>query len=174
MFLYYEKIRDALMAGYYIVPNFPVSVFAIRTADDNPPSSKQFVKYEVSSYQSKNQPNEIVSELPASGEGEYRDPRPAARFLSRKIQDGDKTKFENITEITGWCDVEFPFVMAKTQVLTATQNAMMLKIFDEMAVAPQQRQPDPMVLGIIKAPKRGYAQKQVTFLVAWFLDTQTL
>lgn len=171
---FYEKLRDALIAGYYIVPNFPVDVFAIRTTG-GAPSNGKFGKYEDSSYKQTLLPSEIEPPLPPSGEGEYRDPRPAAKFLSRQYKnEKQETRYENITEITGFREVDFPFVLAKPEVLNATQQAMMLKIFDEMAVCPQTAKSDPLVLGIIKAPKRGYSQKQVTFLVAWFLDTNTL
>jgi hypothetical protein len=54
--------------------------------------------------------------------------------------------------------------------MTATQHAMSMKIFDEIAIAPSRRGKDPLILGIVKGGKRG----PICFLIAWYLDTAAL
>ncbi len=168
---FYEKIRDALEAGFFIIPNFPCDIFAIRTEKDGP----EFTQKYIDNYSRNYGVNDSRSELPVSGEGEYVNPAPIHSTYSHKTTKEGKDIVENTLVVEGWKEsVDFPFVLAKPEVLTATQRAMALKIFDEMGVCPQTKKSDPLVVGIIKAPKNGHSQKQVSFLVAWFLDTETL
>jgi len=87
-------------------------------------------------------------------------------------------KEQYLYKATKFRELDFPFLLVKPQVLDATQIAMAAKIFDEIGIAPEgvihSRKPDPMILGIIKAPKRGYTHKKITFLIAWFLNTDTV
>lgn len=173
--LFYSKIKDALEAGYYIVPDFPCDIFAIRTERYTPKPNTQIRSY---SNGQNTVPDEKSQILP-SGEGENRNPQQLvsttdASYINAKGEGVSQFRFE----ATGWDEIDFPFALAKPQILDATQRAMALKIFDEMAVAPagsrRSTKPDPMVLGYILGPKRGFSQKKVAFLVAWFLDTETL
>lgn len=170
--LFYQKIRNALEAGFYIVPNFPCDIFAIRTGSLGP---EGITICKTENYQSRYVPNDYKPDLMESGIGDYVNPEPAYKNSSLPVVIDGKEKHRNELELHGWKDVDFPFVLAKAEVLTATQQAMALKIFDEMGVYPNTKKSDPLVLGIIKAPaKNRFNQKQVTFLVAWFLDTDTL
>ncbi len=168
---FYEKIRDALMAGYYIVPNFPCDIFAIRTGTIGP-EGVSIDKYE--NYQNRYVPNDRAEDLMPTGIGDYVNPQPAYHNSSYPVKVDDKDKHRNRLILEGWKDVDFPFVLAKPEVLTATQRAMAMKVFDTLGVCPQTKKSDPLVIGKIKAPKRGYQQKEVSFLVAWFLDTEVL
>lgn len=172
---YYGKIKTALEAGYYIVPDFPCDVFAIRTERDTPRPNRHNSDY---SNNYNLVPNEGPQLLPA-GAGEYQNPEQVVvrkRFDYRDVEGKDKVQYQY--EAKEFLEMDFPFSLAKPEVLNATQQAMALKIFDEIGVAPKgvirSQKRDPMVLGIIKMPKRGSLQKQVTFLVAWFLDTDVL
>lgn len=167
---FYRKIKMALEAGYYIVPPFPIDVFAIRTA-------KAFPKRMDSTHPNNHdQPAQI---LPA-GEGRYVDPRPIRKSYEEPTKQRDGT----IKSVTNYYarefqDADFPFKLAKAEIREATDAAMGLKVFDRIGVLPRTRAPDPVVCGQIFAPNQpGYysqdSMKSVTFFVAWWLDTKTL
>jgi hypothetical protein len=63
---FYEKIKAALNAGYYIVPPFPIDVFAIRTQRLEPK------KMDCTLRDNHDQEAQIL----AIGEGRYVDPKP--------------------------------------------------------------------------------------------------
>lgn len=164
---FYKKIKVALEAGYYIVPPFPIEVFAIRTdrrAPDRMESSSRWDNH-----------RQRGRRLPA-GEGRYVSDLPAARESEWTETKDDGKK---VTHYTSWAnrfrDVDFPFKMAKPAVLNATAEAMALKVFDRMGVLPQRRAADPIVCGqIIKPGGNRYTETAITFFVAWWLDTKTL
>ena len=68
-------------------------------------------------------------------------------------------------------DIDFPFKLAKPQIMEATAAAMALKVFDQIGCLPQFRAPDPIICGQILKPKD---RQPVTFFIAWWLDTKTL
>ena len=167
---FYRKIKDALEAGFYIVPNFPIDLFAIRTTAKEP--SGRTERYQ-SKWNWRVTPERSM--LLESGDGDNVNPEPVTSRRASQVTgaNGSTQTVYDLTPTT-FVDVDFPFVLAKPQVLEETQRAMALKIFDEIGTCPQTKKSDPMVIGIIKAPRRGYMQKQVSFLIAWFLDTDTL
>lgn len=172
---FYEKVKAALAAGYCIVPNFPIDIFAIRTARgepkantrtrvDTPPLSAPSI-------------DDQRSESPPLGEGAYVSPAAKTEENWRPLQ--TEAGKPQRTEITAWADsflgVDFPFAFAQPAVLNATQLAMAERVFDELGVSPTRaaaRKGDPMVIGRIYAP--GYPRwqrdtKALSFVVAWFL-----
>lgn len=167
---FYEKVKAALEAGYCIVPNFPLDIFAIRTARDRP------LRNQAQRQNWSPQIDDQRSESPALGEGAY------VSTSAQEFETRETTKDAAGTEqvqITRWAEsflgVDFPFAFAQPAVLNATQQAMADKVFDELGVTPtrtQARKGDPMVIGRIYAP--GYARwqrdaKSLSFVVAWFL-----
>src|ERR1051326_948244 len=64
--LYYEKIKAAVEAGYLIVPNFPIDVFAVRVA-----RAKQ--RQATSDYAYRRDYKTAKAELLPAGEGRYVD-----------------------------------------------------------------------------------------------------
>lgn len=167
---FYEKIKAALNAGYYIVPPFPIDIFAIRTKRESP-------KEKDSEYQ--NNHDQEAQILPP-GEGRYVSPVPVTESYAdtKTLSDG---KVKEITRYyaSEFSDVEFPFKLAKAEIRDATNAAMALGIFDRMGVLPRTRSPDPLVCGQIIVPNQpsyysGDSLKAVTFFVAWWLDTKTL
>lgn len=173
---FYRKIKAALEAGYYIVPPFPIDLFAIRT-DKRVPAR-------MTGTHSDNH-DQLPRVLPI-GEGRYVDPKPVrdsfVNMESRVVnhQTGEK-KSVPVTyySATEFDDVEFPFKLARAEVREATLTAMKHKIFDTLGVLPRQRKPDPVVCGQILVPnKKLYnhyvSNDAVTFFVAWWLDTKTL
>lgn len=171
---FYRKIKQALEAGYYIVPPFPVEVFAIRTDKVKPENA----------HLGWTNPSQIPPEtgrpLPA-GEGRYVSPLHKDRLGSfRTPVGGDYTgDKEWLTYRTpnNFDDVDFPFKLARPEVMNSAAQAMALKVFDQMGVLPRTQVhnspvPDPMILGHIFMPHKRNAP--LTFFVAWWLDTRTL
>lgn len=170
---FYEKMKAAFDAGYYIVPNFPATVFAIRTDKDSPsPALKIGYNYEPKM-------TKESAVLPI-GEGEYQNPEPVVRFDKREVNDGTGNK-KTVKDY--WCDrwqdLEFPANMAKLHIMAAATRAMALKVFDEVCMLPsdRKRHADPMLIGtIILKTKSPYSSdwKKCSFMIGWHIDTKTL
>lgn len=163
---FYEKIKAALEAGYYILPPIPHQTFAIRSAKELPPPNRQ-----TGNTWHADEPTPPI--LPV-GEGENH-----SATVERKAVDSIELKDNNgkpvtkyIYENTAWKDIEFPFFPVKPEIIEATGKALSTKIFDWLGVAPSYRTPDPMVVGCIKHYKAH--QGPLHFFVAWWLDTDTL
>ncbi len=171
---FYEKIKAALEAGYIIVPNFPVTLFAIRTDKDKP---AQMYRIHDSSWKPKFNMQQEAKELPV-GEGEYQNPLPSTIEESEKSSDGKggiKTQWHCSAE--DWKEIDFPINMAKAHLMEATDDAMKKKIFDELGILPSPyKKKDPLIVGRIRDPKASKFDRDgcVTFIIAWYLDTRTL
>ena len=169
---FYEKIKSALEAGYCIVPNFPVTVFAIRTDREKP-----MRKLYIGTWRHGGNHTQKAQELP-EGQGEYKDPMPFVRTYDnqRTKPDGSKVTEYQI-EATEFDGVDFPINMAKPKIMEATSRAMALKVFDEMGVLPDPHpKKDPMIVGRILDPRpTGYGSKKfITFIVAWHLNVRDI
>ncbi len=166
---FYRKIKMALEAGYYIVPPFPLDIFAIRTKKTSP---------KLMDGTSSNNHDQPAQVLPA-GAGRYVDPRPFIESYSEdeKQRDGSMKAVKRYYA-SEFDKVDFPFKLAKAEIRMATDAALKAKIFDRLGVMPAQRAPDPVVCGEILYPHqtmhRWGTPKAVTFFVAWWLDTKTL
>ncbi len=167
---FYEKIKAALNAGYYIVPPFPIDVFAIRTKRIAPAPMDGTIRDN----------HDQRAQILAVGEGRYVDPKPVRDSYVDEVT-GSDGKTRNVTHYhaTDFADVDFPFKLARSEIRDATNAAMALGIFDRMGVLPRVRSPDPLVCGEIIMPNQPsyYHQdnmKKITFFVAWWLDTKTL
>lgn len=160
---YYEKVLGALEAGYCIVPNFPVTVFAIRTKRKDPEPG-----YVDTHWSSHEQPSQIL----APGVGCYQNPLPVIRYEQRKVPKPDNpNNMIHSSWASDWNDIDFPINMAKPRIMEAATNAMAIKLFDELGVLPSPyKREDPMVLGIVKNPCGAPA----SFLIAWHLKTKDL
>lgn len=166
--IYYGKVMTALKAGYCIVPNFPITGFAIRTNRSIPSGNA------VESWWARFEQHPTV--LP-EGQGEYKNPLPLVqRDKNTEVDAAGKTKTKNISYPVGWTpEMEFPISMAKPQIIEATSAALKLHVFDALGICPPERRRDPMIIGAIydgSAPR--LADKRVSFLIAWHLDTQVL
>lgn len=171
---YYEKIKAALEAGYFIVPPFSVTLFAIRTAKDKPAPKYAVLKNE--RYQNFQQEPQV---LPA-GQGDYQNPNPIVEknWTTRHevVEYGEKvTKYQFFAN--EWDEIDFPGNMSKPNIMEAATRAMGLKIFDELGFLPQdhKRNPDPILLGRIIDPRPiGGTPNRINFMIAWHLDTRSL
>jgi len=154
---YYEKMLAALKEGFYIVPNFPIDMFAVRTKNKK-------VKHFVTT--SWSETHEQDSGELKIGEGEYKNPHPR---VFRKEQN-DKTYYF----AKEWNEFEFPITMAKPNIMEATNYAMALKIFDKIGIMPAQKRTDPVIIGQIMLKTNNYHRKIVSFMIAWHLNTNVL
>jgi len=165
---FYSKLKAALEAGYYIVPNFPVTAFAIRTDTKNP--RKGVTTYQFDRHEQK------ASGL-ASGEGEYKNPFPDVyQRVVPSPTSSDPNRKVNEYFAEEWREMEFPLNMAKPRIMEASSRAMALNLFDSLGILPDpSRKADPVILGHIIDPRSTkHNQRVVSFLIAWHLDTRTL
>jgi len=174
--VFYEKALAAVDAGYTIIPNFPIDVFAVRTKRNAP---RQIVRESSwnQSAASRSIPDEKGQALPV-GEGRYVSKNQIVQKETQTIKD-EKTGKETETHLAWpveFAKVVFPINVARPQVMEATAQAMLLKVFDEIGICPPVRQPDPLLIGRIAMKKRGGwgEPKALSFLIAWHLDLRTL
>jgi hypothetical protein len=162
---FYKKVKAALEAGYYIVPPFPVDTFAIRVKDGASPkgnwTESGWHRFE-----------QAAKMLPA-GEGQYVSPRPTREVqqFPKKKTNGSVVQIDHYRPMD-FTAADFPFKLAKAEIMEATRAAMALKVFDRMGALPAARAPDPIICGEILLPHR--KGQAVTFFVSWWLDTKTL
>lgn len=173
---FYEKIKLAVAAGYLIVPNFPVDVFAQRVSRNAPKEESR-------------EPGnwgtpviEVKPETLPAGEGRYVGPNASLAESSyhKLAKDGKSQELVRRFTTDGFTEeIGFPVQAVKPVVLDATQRALALKIFDSIGVVRNggaggwvQRRGDPIVVGRLIDP-RGNG-RMVTFFVAWWLNTRDL
>jgi hypothetical protein len=167
---FYRKIESALLAGYVIVPNFEMTVFAIRTKAKAPRGGEVSRSWG-------NTFQQTAQQLP-EGEGEYKNPLPQVWQRTDKTTDAKGEK----KEVTVWWpddefkDIEFPITLAKPALMTKTAEAMARRIFDEVGVAVDRsnwsRRGDPIVLGRLVNPRKGASS--LTFFIGWYFDPSNL
>lgn len=166
---FYTKIHDALEAGYFIVPEFPLNIIGVRT-DETIPT-------DLGSEQRPAWINaEEHKELPI-GEGEYVDPRPKAySFMQVTEKDGKEKKEKLFTaDGTNLQKMDFPFRLVRPQLLKDLSKAAELKIFDAIGVLPNKRRTrDPMLVGVIESRVSKYNIKRLQFLISWWIPTADL
>lgn len=158
---FYQKVKAALIAGYYIVPNFPVQMFAIKTKRNYPNRQTSNVYWS----DKKQDPQELKI-----GDGIYQNPFPIVERISKTDE------HDTLSYATEWDEMEFPVSMAKPDIMEATTRAMALKIFDEIGVFPdykRERGEDPVIIGRI-IRKTNYSKKVVSFMIAWHLNTNQI
>jgi hypothetical protein len=161
---FYEKVRAAVQAGYYIIPPFDCQVFALRVKAGNPRTDR-----DKSNWSNEGQ---NLKALPI-GEGQYVNPTPVRRAVDSETEEKDgKSREITIYQNIAWEGVEFPIKALKPELIESTFKAMQLKIFDALGIHPQYRAPDPIIIGQIRHYKSFH--RPVTFFVAWWLDERDL
>lgn len=160
---FYKKMLSALEHGFVIIPNFPVTVFAIRTERKKP--------LRLASFNHWDNREQKPDGLPAE-EGEYKNPFPLQHQVdSPTATQPDRTEYF----ANSWKDLEFPINMAKPRIIEATTRAMALKVFDDFGIMPERQKEDPIIVARLKDPRGGkYNPRWVTFMIAWMLDTRDL
>lgn len=157
---YYQKLRQALVAGYVMVPNMPMDLLAVRVDRESPRRKT----YKGSIW---NTPDVSARSLPA-GSGHYVSPQ---QRCAKQTNDEGKH--------LGWMPVEYqepelPVALVKPIVTEAAGKALDVLLFDEIGIVSEgPRSGDPIILGRIKDPTRTY-HAGVSFLVAWWIDPRSL
>jgi len=169
---FYEKVKAALNAGYHLIPNFPADVFAIRTSkkEPDPNTDKRTGSWPQA------QSGVQITNSPQIGDGTYVAPQATdEKWREENKKTDGKVEVERYAQAIEFDDPTFPFTMVKAEILSDTQKAMTLKIFDEIAVVPpRQRRGDPIVVGRVVYRDSAYHTKTVSFLISWFLDLRQL
>jgi hypothetical protein len=171
--MYYDKLVAALDAGFTIVPNMPCDQFAIRVKRALP---RETAIRTATGYEPNAMLKDETGEILPAGEGRYESPNQLIReersSFEAKPGTMEHTHFIRATE---WDAIEFPFAAAVPIVMSATQAAMALKLFDRIGLVPQQVRmvEDPIVLGQIVLRENG-RERVASFLIAWHLDMRTL
>lgn len=163
--VYYDKLLEATKAGYIIIPWMNYDSFAVRVVREE----AKLLSSGTSTYSQPSIPDQPTDVAPA-GEGRYVSAQ--SQGIHRQFKEKNKNGIEETkywSEATDFREVDFPVLAAKPTLMSAAANAMALKIFDEIGIAPNRRGRDPFVVGIVKGPKG----PQI-FLIAWYLDTRAL
>jgi len=162
---YYEKLQAAVQAGYLLIPNLTVDVFAVRVKRAKQPEKVHDNQWP-SNFEAKAQV------LPA-GEGRYVDDVVQYRDESRVQTIDGKEKLIRRYVSDDYDNVDFPVALVKPSVLEATTRAMALKVFDQIGVVRNDYPgKDPIVVGILLDPRGN--RRRSTFFIAWWLDTASL
>jgi hypothetical protein len=166
---FYAKVLAAVEAGYTVVPEFPVDMFAIRVLRDYPKGGRVESRYGAPALSA-----EAPDILPP-GYGEYFSNMPTGERGSYQKQIGDgKTETIRYADADQFSEVVFPIRAARPEVMSATAEAMALKVFDQIGICPAERKADPLIIGQVLGKKEGYSQKCVNFLIAWHLNLNEL
>lgn len=186
---FYNKILIAVEAGHTIIPEFPISIFAIRTGSRE--------KDEQLTYRGYVDPKETHLGRPArsdcspAGIGKYRNPEPSLQSWSgTKRKDEQGEFFPYFVRRTGYSagPIAFPSQTARSPIMQATAAAMKDKVFDQFGVClpifaaqasrrvetSATRAGDPLVIGQIVHKRVGRRQKVVSFIIAWHLNLNDL
>lgn len=188
---FYNKILAAVEAGYTIIPDFPIQVFAVRRGDDPKHEGETYIG--VRTADETRMGRLVESDCAPVGVGDYRDPRPAT---STSVRENTLATPENkqpryYTTVHRYshpaAPISFPATSARSPVMRATAKAMGEKTFDQVgiclpttAVAGGRqvqrgaRAGDPLIIGQILRKRVGSQQKCVSFIIAWHLDLNTL
>lgn len=162
--VFYAKIRKALEAGFYVVPNFGGKAFAIRT---NAERVQRATTYSYVSAGDFLQPIPMLS----AGEGRYIGPQASGEQIDDEIKIDASGKVEKRTQRFAALDfqaVDFPIALMRPQVMEATERAMAIRVFDEILEArDRMRCGDPMILGRLRNPLPN--RPDVTFFIAWVM-----
>jgi hypothetical protein len=173
--IFYEKALAVVEAGYMLIPNFPLSIFAVRV---NRKAPLRRTAFSSSSYGGTNAsiPDEKSQAL-AVGEGRYVSPSQLVhRENFTEEKEGKTVNWTQSAWPVEFDSVEFPLVAARPVVMEAAARAMALKLFDEIGICPPQQQPDPLIIGrIVMKRQHGWREpKSLSFLIAWHLDLRAL
>lgn len=169
--LYYGKLLAACEAGYTIVPNMPVDVFAIRVKCDAP--AARAATATAVTYRPTARPQDETEQRLLPGEGRYESPKQMV-ITERMVEKNAKGESVNRVTVTpvGFQDIDFPFAVAHPVVMDAVARAMSMKIFDRIGMVSEGAG-DPIVLGQMTLGP-GWRVKRASFLIAYYLDPRTL
>lgn len=175
---FYFKLLTAVEAGYMIIPEFPIDIFAIRVTRSG---VRQGSVTERGQWANPTVPDERP-DVAAVGEGEYKSPSQLIRTTTR-TEKNDKGESVTVKTArpTDFGELVFPLQAARPVVMNATAEAMALKVFDQIGIcrpirgeSQWQGKGDPLIIGQILGQRSGYTQKHVSFIIAWHLNLNDL
>jgi hypothetical protein len=174
--VFYGKVRLAIEAGYVIVPNFPVNIFAIRTNRKAP--SGEMTR---DSYGHRDHFEQGAPGLPVGDGRNVSNVAIADRTTDRVPVKPGSTEME--TEYIAWpvdfddrFELGMPVHLVRPQILESTSEAMEKLLFDEfglvrddarMTRSGRAKASDPIIVGRIIDRRNG---RMFSFFVAWWLD----
>jgi len=170
-----QKIVSALRAGYVLFPHMPnYEVFAVHSQDSAKPP-----KYEYTVGRDRIMLLGADASVPA-GKGTYRGRQFKTKNVNKNIYHQGKFQDVEVSQVSAFDDIVFPFALARPVTMEATSRAMALNIFDEIGFLPppppqeQARQGasrpgDPVIVGTIINPVK---DRRLSFLISWLLDTR--
>jgi len=160
---YYEKINAALAAGYCIVPDFPIDIFAVRTTRPFPKKNCTDGTYRGGLWLVDQETN-----APPKGEGDYVGPRADHyTWTSKELNQNDKEITRYHREATKFQLPDFPIKLVQPHILKDTSRAAALKIFDEIGILPARAGTgDPMVVG--------QTERSMSFIITWWVDLRDM
>lgn len=184
---FYNKILIAVEAGHTIIPEFPISIFAVR-AGEQKQERQGWLGHPENTYLER----PVQSDCLPAGMGEYRNPEPEVLSWNE-----GKRKDSAGNEYWHWIQLRtgkpagpilFPPQTARSPIMQATAKAMEDKVFDQFGVcfpvfATQgarqvqtnaARPGDPLVIGQVVHKRVGSRQKCVSFIIAWHLNLNEL
>lgn len=169
---YLTKLRTALEEGFVIVPNFPGTTIAVRVKRDKPIRKTETSTYSTPGISS------VAPEQLSQGEGRYVNPIPIVKTHAQNTGEKRYGSTEEIIKYSAWPvaydeDIALPVEFLKPTVMQMTTKTMARKLFDEILIIDGNiaQRGDPMVLGRLIDKRNG---KQVTFLIAWFIDSKDI
>lgn len=169
---FYTKCLGAVDAGYAIVPDFPIDIFAIRVARAEPTPYHMHQQWSYPEI-----PNQEPDNLNA-GEGDYVSEKAQSYTFTERHKKSDGTEiqcYHRRTTSFGLKDVAFPMQVARVKLLDSTAEAMQLKVFDQIGMCPPRKvkKPDPMIIGQIIL-RDGAKTRTLNFLLGWTLNMNEL
>lgn len=171
---FYEKVRDALAAGYMLFPPVPnADCIAIRVHEDVTHGHTTFEQESGDWNTSPPRVNPCDADAEPSGEGKYVTPVinwRMTRKWTRESSDGKKETVRN-WEALPLQEPEFPLLMAKPEIIRCVDAAMETKIFDEIRMFPFERKGDPCILGAVWDKRN---KKRHYFLISWLVREQDI
>lgn len=188
---FYNKILAAVEAGYTMIPDFPIEVFAVRRGEEPKAQSQTFIGPLNASNTHLSHP--IPSDSAPVGIGDYRNPLPATWDVTRenKLATPENKQPRYYTTVTRYshpaAPISFPSKSARSPVMRATAKAMKEKTFDQLGVCLPTtavaggrqvqrgaRAGDPLIIGQIVGKRVGGRQKVASFIIAWYLNLNDL
>jgi hypothetical protein len=189
---FYNKILAAVEAGHTIIPDFPISIFAVRRHEPDGSRSQTFngSLRPADTWMG----NPVEADCAPAGTGEYRNPEPeVSRYATENRAPGAQERGEPrwFTHMrrTGRPagPIVFPRVSGRSPVMKATAKAMAEKTFDQVGVClpttavaggrqvqRSTRAGDPLIIGQVLRKRQGGYQKAVSFIIAWHLNLSDL
>jgi hypothetical protein len=170
--VFYEKCAAAVAAGYCVIPDFPIDLFAIRVKKELPTAPANQSTYEHDARVADEKP-----QLLPAGEGRYVSPEQAVMNSSYPTErDGKKTTMY-MQEAIAFENPELPMKVATPAIMTAATEAMALKLFDEIGICPGtgrgRRRADPLVIARVLEGNH-YNAKSMSFVIGWCVDVRGL